>query len=111
MTGDVVCTKPGPVVTTEGGGLVCVCDVDVAILSGGNVVVCIFVCAVVGDMYTVGGNAGGDVVDDAGRLIHLYHKSRFAGANIIRSSHACKDLIDNAEIGCFCRNIRSYLRQ
>src|SRR5580692_8806248 len=44
--------------------------------------------------------AGGDVVDNAGRLVHFYHKSRFAAAEVVGSAYPGEYLIGQGDPGC-----------
>src|SRR5690606_16374397 len=46
----------------------------------------------------------GKVVHDTGRFVHLDHECRFAGRQVIRSTHTSEYLVYQSNPGFFCRH-------
>ena len=54
--------------------------------------------------------AGGEIVQDVRRLVHLHHKRRFAYGNVVAGAHAGKYLVHQTDVCAFRRNETADLR-
>src|SRR5690349_2821642 len=52
-----------------------------------------------------------EVIEDACRLRHLHHEGGFTSGKVVAGADACKDLVDNANVGTFGGHETSHLRE